>query len=416
MARTRRYNPFETRSNRLDKFATDKAHWTTVDEGIRLGYRRWKTKSVWLVRRYLGDKRYAQRTLGIADDYQEADGKQILTYFQAQNLAKSSASESEKHEQPLAPRGGHTVREAAESYLESLEAKGRKSIAETRRVLDRDVFPYWKNVPLDEVTSSKLIRWVNRLQKAPRKTRGGKDREIDDSEEGKRKRRATAQRKLSVLRATLNHAVKQRWIDGSEWARFGNIENIDPPEDDFPTTADCKRLIRKAQNDIRSLIEATLLTGAAYRELTTMRVQDYYASTGHVRVFNSKRRPRNIPLTDEGTGLFDELTAGKAADEMIFTHRDGRPWQKSEQKRPVAEANEKAKLIPPITLTRLRKTYGSLLLNAGVPLETVAQAMGHADTRITRKHYARLLQGTIDAQIRDALPSIGGRKKVKRLA
>ena len=145
-----------------------------------------------------------------------------------------------------------------------------------------------------------------------------------------------------------------------------------------------------------------------------MRVRDY-TSTGHVRVFNSKRRPRQIPLTSDGVALFDELTAGKDADELIFTHNDGRPWSKSEQSRPIAEANEKAKLDPPITLTRLRKAYGSLLLNAGVSLEIVSKAMGHSDPSVTRRHYSRLLQSTIDQQIRSALPSLRPRRKVARL-
>ena len=415
MPKTKRANPFETRSNREKHLSANTYHWTPVDEGIQLGYRRGKLKSMWFCRRYVGEKRYEQKPLGAADDYRDADGKTVLTYFQAQNFAKQRASEAERHDQPLAPKGGHTVGNAAEAYLESLEARGRKSIAETRRVLDTDILPTWKKTPLDDVTSAKLTRWVNKLQKAPRKTRGGKDREIDDSEEGKRKRRSTAQRKLSVLRAALNHAVKQRWVDGREWARFGNIENIDPPEDDFPTTDECKRLIRKADKEIRPVIEATLLTGAAYRELTAMKVQDYYPSTGHVRVFNSKRRPRNIPLTEEGTGLFDELTVGKGGEKLIFTHSNGRAWGKSEQNRPIEEANKKAELSPKITLTRIRKAYGSILLNEGVPLETVSKAMGHSSIHVTTRHYARLLQGTIDSQIREALPSIGRKSKVARL-
>ena len=219
-----------------------------------------------------------------------------------------------------------------------------------------------------------------------------------------------------MFRSVLNVGRKRGWVDGRAWADISNLKNIDPPEDEFPTVAECRRLVRRTPKEFRPVVEATFLTGAAYQELCSMCVRDYTPNTGHIRVFNSKRQDRYIPLTDDGIGLFDSVTAGKGADELIFTHRDGRPWQKSEQRRPVLEANEKAKLSPSITLTRLRKTYGSLLLNAGVPLETVAQAMGHADTRITRKHYARLLQGTIDAQIRDALPSIGGRKKVKRIA
>ncbi len=394
MARTKRANPFETRSNREKHLAASKYHWTPVDEGIQLGYRRGMLKSMWFCRRYVGGKKYEQKPLAAADDYQDADGRDILTYFQASNLAKERATESREQRRPMAPRGGHTVKEASDEYLARLEAEGKKSIPEIRRVLEKDILPRWGSTPLQDITESLINNWITALLGSLRKTRGGNDREIDDSPEGVRKRRATAQRKWTVLRSVLNVGRKRGWVDGRAWADIANLKNIDPPVDEFPTVAECKRLIRRTPAEFRPVVEATFLTGAAYSELTSMTVRDYTPNTRHVRVYNSKRQDRFIPLTDDGIELFDSVTAGKGADELIFTHRDGRPWQKSEQKRPIEDANEKAKLDPPITLTRLRKTYGSLLLNAGVPLETVAQAMGHSDTRVTRKHYARLLQGT----------------------
>ena len=364
MAQTKRDNPFETRTNRRNKLKAGPYHQTTVDEGIYLLYRRGAKKSMWYVRLRSGQ----QKPLGLADDYQDADGKDVLTYFQAAQLAIRRAKESNETERPIAPRGGHTVREAAEDYFELLEAKGRKSVLEARRVTERDIYPSWGDVPLDDVTATKIQRWLKKLQRSAPRTRGGKARELDISPEGVRKRRATAQRKWVVLRAILNHAVKLRWSGGQEWARFGNLDNIDPPQDEFPTVAECKRLARRTPKAFRPIVEATFLTGAAYRELCDMRVRDYTPATGHVRVFNSKRRSRHIPLTDDGIALFDEVSAGKGADEFIFAHAGGGPWKKSEQNRPIAEANRKAKLDPPITLTRLRKAYGSILCLTSAPM------------------------------------------------
>jgi integrase len=194
------------------------------------------------------------------------------------------------------------------------------------------------------------------------------------------------------------------------WKGVKGLRNIDPPEDTFPTLDECRRLARRAPAQFRPLVEATFQTGAAYGELIALQVKDYRADSGHVVVFDSKPRNRALPLTPDGMALFDELTAGRKGDEYIFT-RKGLPWKKSEQKRPMTEANRLAKISPPITLTKLRKAYGSLLLNAGVSLDVVAKAMGHSDTRITKRHYSRLLQGTIDDQIRAALPSLDQRRK-----
>lgn len=412
MARTKRYNPFETRTGRF-KLAAGRYHATTVGTGVKLYYRRGDKRSTWYVRRSGVN---GQVVLGTADDYQDADGREVLNYFQAVKLALERVDDAKREDRPLAPRGGHTVKDAADEYLGQLQAKGKKSIPEIRRVLDKDVLPYWGTTALADVTESKLNKWIAGLVEAPRKTRGGKDREADGSDEGVRRRRATAQRKWSTLRAVLNVARKRGWVDGRAWAGIANLDNIDPPEDDFPTWAECQRLARRASDEFRPIVWATALTGAAYSELTATRVRDYTPSTGHLRIFNSKRRPRHIPLTPDGTALFDELTAGRGADELIFTHADGRPWRKSEQNRPLAEANKLAKLDPPVTLTRLRKAYGSILLNAGVPIEVVSKVMGHSSTKVTARHYSRLLQDTIDKQVRKALPKLGGRKsKVRRL-
>ena len=407
MPRIKRDNPFENRTNRFKHLAAGQYHQTTVDEAVYLLYRRGRKKSMWYIRPHGRE----QRPLALADDYQEADGTDVLSYFQAARLAIDRAAESRKSEWPTTPRGGHTVKDASDEYLAKLAAEGKKSIGEIRRVVDKNILPDWGSVAVQEVTEAGINKWIAKLLASAPRTRGGKEREIDDGPEGQRKRRATAQRKWNVLRAILNVAVARRWADGREWAGIANLKDTDPPEDEFPTLKECQRLARRTPAEFRPVVEATFLTGAAYRELCSMRVRDYTPTSGHIRVFNSKRRPRYIPLTPDGVALFDELTAGKDADAPIFTHKDGRPWKKSEQSRPMAEANTKAKLDPPITLTRLRKAYGSLLLNAGVSLEIVSKAMGHSDPRVTRRHYSRLLQSTIDTEIRAALPSLGSRRR-----
>lgn len=381
--------------------------------GVAVGYSKGARGGVWRVRAYQGGSNpYRKGRLGTADDHADADGRDVLSYGQAVEAA-IAWSKREPAEPTTASAG--TVKDAADEYIAELKAAGKKSVPEVERVIKRDILQEWGTV--SKPAKARIVRWLGKLVDQPRRTRGGRLLPLDDTPEGKRKRRATAQKKWQVFRAILNVGAARGWFDPREWAGIGNLKDIDPPQDEFPTLAECRLLARRAPAEFRPIVEATFLTGAAYSELTATKVRDYTPSTGHLRIFNSKRRPRHIPLTPDGIALFDELTAGKDADEHIFTHADGRPWKKSEQNRPMAEANALAKLDPPITLTRLRKAYGSLLLNAGVPLEVVSRAMGHSSPEVTRRHYARLLQGTIDEQIRKALPSLGikNRRNVARL-
>ena len=213
-----------------------------------------------------------------------------------------------------------------------MKANARRSIPEIERVIDKDILPKWGKTALEDITETKIKKWIIKLIESPKKTRGGKHFPLDDSPEGLRKRRATAQRKWNIFRAVLN-SVSPKWVDSREWAGIKNLKDLDPPETEFPTTAECKRLINRTEKEFRPIVEATFLTGTAYSEITSLKVQDYYPSTGHVRVFNSKRRSRHIPLSDEGTALFDEHTASKSAEAFIFTRNDGEPWKKGDQHR-----------------------------------------------------------------------------------
>jgi integrase len=59
---------------------------------------------------------------------------------------------------------------------------------------------------------------------------------------------------------------------------------------------------------------------------------------------------------------------------------------------------------PAIAFHELRHTYASHLAQAGVDLLTISKLLGHADTRITSRHYAHLADRTL-AQAVTKLPS-----------
>ncbi|MFZ0509228.1 MAG: site-specific integrase [Methylocella sp.] len=154
---------------------------------------------------------------------------------------------------------------------------------------------------------------------------------------------------------------------------------------------------------------AALVTGCRYGELIRMRVTDLNASTGTVIVRLSKAgKPRQVVLAAEGKALFDQLTAGRAPQDLIFRRDDGEPWGPSHQQRPLAEASEIAKLDPSATFHVLRHTYASSLAMKGIPMGVIAAQLGrHADTRMTEKHYAHLAPSYIADTVRAAPPGLG---------
>lgn len=86
---------------------------------------------------------------------------------------------------------------------------------------------------------------------------------------------------------------------------------------------------------------------------------------------------------------------------------DGGKWGKSHQLRPMMEACKRAKIKPAVSFHVLRHTHGSTLAMRGVPMGIIAEQLGHADTRVTEKHYAHPAPSYVADTIRAYFPNLG---------
>lgn len=235
-------------------------------------------------------------------------------------------------------------------------------------------------------------------------------RAIDANDaEAVRARRATANRVLTILKAALNHAYGDDRIASDEaWRKVKPFPEVDTPVVRFLTASECQRLINACDMAFRDLVRGALLTGCRYGELVRMQAADFNRDAATITVRLSKAgKPRHVVLTDEGRELFVALTAGRAPRELIFRRKEGGAWGKSHQARPIAEASARAKIEPPATFHILRHTYASALAMRGAPMGVIAAQLGHADTRMTEKHYAHLAPSYVADTVRAALPALG---------
>lgn len=155
------------------------------------------------------------------------------------------------------------------------------------------------------------------------------------------------------------------------------------------------------------MAQAWMLTGARYGSLTKARVRDFDPDAATLFIPHSKRgRKVIVYLEAEGVALFKRAAAGKASDEHLFNHPSGRNWKPSEQKR-YLEAACDASGVERTTFHDLRRTFGARLARKGVSMAVIAEALGQADERITRKHYAHLAPTYVSSTVREHAAGLG---------
>jgi integrase len=424
MARTVREANITSPEARQRLEARPKPYWRLVQTGLHLGYRKpRKGAGAWIARRFLGEHRYDEARIGFADDGQRADGAVVFSFAQAQEAARTSWRQAERAELGMTPTDGpYKVANALADYFGERRRKGSKGVASDKSASDARILPELGEVEAAKLTAAKIREWQSALADAPRLVRAKKGamlrptKTIDASDpDAVRARRATANRVLTILKAALNHAFAEGKVpDDSQWRKVKPFAEVDEPVVRFLTIEEARRLINTCPADFRQIVRGALLTGCRYGELCRMRANDFNVEAGTISVRLSKAgKPRHVALTDEGRELFAALTAGRAGGELIFRREDGKAWGPSHQQRPLAEASRRAKIEPAASFHILRHTYASALAMKGVPMGVIAAQLGHADTRMTEKHYAHLSPNYVADTIRANLPEIGGGEKSK---
>lgn len=140
------------------------------------------------------------------------------------------------------------------------------------------------------------------------------------------------------------------------------------------------------------------------------------------------RMERLFPLDNETLRLVKKIqhksfdNAGSKTPEKLIIHTSGRPPQENEYHKILYEISEHIRLdcgvsVGPEALVshRLRHTFATTLINAGISIEALKELLGHRDLRMTLK-YARVMPETIRKDYLSALDKIKNEIKVPELA
>ena len=415
MALTRRTTKLDSRTARANLPARHAPYWQHLDRGQSLGYRRGAKGGMWIARLRAEEGKEAWLTIGAADDHGDAgldyrEAKRAAVEWFARKARELSADPEDEPE--LAAGEAYTVARCMADYLAWYRVHRKPSgarFAETS--IAAHILPALGNVDCAKLTARRIQRWHEAIAAtAPMaRTRIGAAQNyrtvnVDDPETV-RKRRSTANRLLTILKAGLARAfVSGRIASDDAWRRVRAFRGAGGARVRYLQRDECVRLLNACPAGFREMVQAALLSGCRYGELCRLRVADFSRDAGTLLIREAKSgKPRHVPLDAEGRALFEALAIGRPADACLLTRANGMPWGKAHQVRPLAEACKAARIEPAANFHCLRHTWASHRVMAGAPLLVVAQVLGHSDTRMVERHYGHLSAG----YVRDVIDRTG---------
>jgi integrase len=387
MARRLRAPQLENRTARLKLPIKYKPQgWTEVHPGVRLAIRRCKGPSRWVVE--VGHSVRWQKALAYADDYQDANGEDILDFWQAADKARKLGRGSDSD-----PNRPATIADAVSAFERDLKARSA-SIANAGRIR-KHLTPTLAAKPVSLLTARDLSAWRDGLLAGGMKP-------------------VTVVRLCKAFKAALNLAAKRdhrirnqaAWRDGLSGIAEGfasrNVQRLDDDQ-----TRALMAAARAIDTAFGLYVETGAVTGARLSQIARLTVADLQADNGTPRLMmpcsrkGRGRKPakRPVPIT---AALAAKLKSNRAADAPLLLRADGTPWQSSDagdHARLFAQAAERAGL-PGITAYALRHSSIVRALLAGVPARVVAATH---DTSIV------MLERTYSAYIADHADSVARR-------
>jgi integrase len=401
-------------------------HWRGINADVHLGYRKQRRGGKWLVRWYKGGQKYAQQTIGTADDGNvAADGAGCLNFEQAK--AKAAKVVSQRRAEAIASSEGPvpTVRMAIDAYVGTQDARdlsqrgekglrGDARLRLSRHVLSKPI----AQIALHELLESDLSNW-----------RAAMPSELAQS---------TVRRIVNDFRAALNAAaVKNRTrlppevvIIIKNGLATDGAEAPTPRDKSALPDTDIRRIVEAAAEvdeargyggDLLRIVLVLSATGARFSQVVRMAVGDVQIAQNRLMVPTSRKgrgtkRASHIALrvgADVMSKLRPAITGRRAHEPLLerWRHRqvqatEGKPqhWIRdtrgpwhfaSELSRPWREIVTRAGLPVEVVPYALRHSSIVRQLRTGLPVRLVA-ALHDTSNRMIESHYSAAIIDALD--------------------
>jgi integrase len=394
MARKIRDSALESRSARLKLAPRWKPYpGPSLARGISQQYRRNKTAAgSWVMKASDGHGAYWTKVIGIADDFEAANGETILDFHQAQDRARTLGRGSTNATESTAPI---TVDGALKDYRVDLKTRGADvyNSEHPRAHLTAALLAK----PVQLLTAVELKKWRNSLL-------------------GKISA-ATINRLGNGLCAALELAAKhdRRIQNRDAWAvGLAGLPNAHRARNMVLSDQNVSRLIAaayKADACLGLLCDTLAVTGARPSQAVRLRVEDLHAHATRPKLMMPKSaKGRNgiakksehfsVPITPQLAARLKAAAKGRDGSAPLLLQNDGTSWPDNpsyayrEQIREIV----KAVGLNPETVTVYALRHASIvrMLLANVAIRLVA-SLHNTSVEMIEKNYTKFITEHADA-------------------
>ena len=398
-------------------------YWHLIAEGQHLGYRKTgEMRGSWIARYYTREQGRRFQALGMADDTAPANGTHVLTFQQALDGAQKWFGAVARADAAGVHIGPYTVADAATAWIANWKGSDA-SKANSQGNLKHHILPTLGHIEVAKLTRQQVQDWLLQMAKKPpvkllqreasqkRLSPSRQSKVVYDfnAPETKRKRQDTANRVFNDLSALLTLAYdNQHVVSKASWETVKKFDNVDVAKNEYLTLEEAQKFLEVCPQDFRDLVQAALITGCRYGELSRLVAGAYDVQLGAISLIQGKTgKLKHVFLTEEESAFFKKRVVGKAQDEVLFRRGDGEPWAKSNQQHRMRDVLKAAGISRHVRFHDLRHTFATLLAINGTSMQLIANQLGHSGTRIAEKHYAHFSPSYVATTVRANKPSFG---------
>ncbi|MEO5577277.1 MAG: tyrosine-type recombinase/integrase [Gaiellaceae bacterium] len=294
----------------------------------------------------------------------------------------------------------------ASEYVEARRGELRpRSIEALEWALTGHLLPYFAEHKLSAITAEEVDRY--RVAKV-------RDQQLVERPLSNRSINASIQ----TLGQVLDQALEYRWIKTNPARGKRRRLKAERPRRTWLEVEEARTLL-EAAGEHRALLATMMLAGLRVGEACGLRWRNVDLARGRLRVVESKT-DAGVRVVETSPDLRDDLLAHKAKaqpsepDDLVFPTRRGTARDRNNvRNRVLANAIKRANAtrakaglpaIEGVTNHTLRRTFASLLYEAGASPAHVMAAMGHTSSSLALEVYARKMERNRDTGARmDAL-------------